>query len=68
MTQTSPTPQSNLPAPPPSAGLQSHLGRPQYASKPTAMTRFLRTFLPWQMLRFVVINLKMIRIIWRSHG
>lgn len=37
------------------------------ATLPTAMTRRLRTFLPWQLVRFVVINLKMFRIIWRSH-
>lgn len=35
---------------------------------PTRGTLFLRTFLPWQAWRFVWINLKMIRIIFRSHG
>jgi hypothetical protein len=34
---------------------------------PTATTRFFRTFLPWQFVRFVVINLKMLRIISKSH-
>ena len=38
-----------------------------YATKPTRWTLFLRTFLPWQMWRFVVINMKMIGIIRRSH-
>ncbi len=38
-----------------------------YATKPTRFTVFLRTFLPWQALRFAVINLKMLRIIARSH-
>ncbi len=38
-----------------------------YATKPTRMTRFLRTFLPWQMVRFAVINLKMLVLIRRSH-
>ncbi|CAN0584751.1 unnamed protein product [Laminaria digitata] len=54
---------------PPSAhaGLQSHRGRAVYATKPTGFTRFMRTFLPWQMLRFAIINLKMMGIIWRSH-
>jgi len=28
---------------------------------------FLRTFLPWQLWRFVRINLKMMTIIRRSH-
>lgn len=38
-----------------------------YATKPTRATRFLRTFLPWQMVRFAVINLKMLVLIRRSH-
>jgi hypothetical protein len=38
-----------------------------FATKPTAFTRFMRTCLPWQLVRFAVINLKMIRIIARSH-
>jgi hypothetical protein len=38
-----------------------------FATRPTAFTRFLRTFFPWQVVRFAVINLKMIRIIARSH-
>lgn len=39
-----------------------------YATKPTRRTLFLRTFLPWQVWRFLWINLKMFRIIARSHG
>jgi hypothetical protein len=27
----------------------------------------LRTFLPWQLVRFLVINLTMLRILWRNH-
>ena len=38
-----------------------------FATKPTAATRFMRTFLPWQIFRFAWINLRMIVIIWRSH-
>ena len=38
-----------------------------FATKPTAFTRFMRTFIPWQMVRFAVINLKMLRLIVRSH-
>jgi hypothetical protein len=38
-----------------------------YATRPTGWTRYLRTSLPWQLVRFVVINLKMIRIIGISH-
>lgn len=29
---------------------------------------FLRTFLPWQILRFLLINLKMTQMIIKSHG
>lgn len=38
-----------------------------YATKPTRFTLFLRTFLPWQVVRFILINLKMVTIIRRSH-
>ncbi len=37
------------------------------ATTPTRGTLFLRTFLPWQICRFIWINLKMMRIIARSH-
>jgi hypothetical protein len=37
------------------------------AAVPTRWTIFLRTFVPWQLVRFAVINLKMFRLIWRSH-
>ena len=29
-----------------------------YATKPTRWTRFLRTFIPWQIVRFCVFQLK----------
>jgi hypothetical protein len=38
------------------------------AALPTRATVFMRTFLPWQLVRFAVINLKMLRLIRRSHG
>jgi len=38
-----------------------------YATKSTGITLFLRTFLPWQIWRFVRINWKMLVIIRRSH-
>jgi len=44
-----------------------HLTEQFYATTPTAPTRFLRTFIPWQLWRFAWINLKMFRIIARSH-
>lgn len=39
----------------------------EYVTKPTRKTLFMRTFLPWQAWRFVVINAKMVDIIRRSH-
>jgi hypothetical protein len=44
-----------------------HLTESFYATQPTRFTRFMRTFLPWQLWRFARINLKMFRIIARSH-
>ena len=38
-----------------------------FATKPTRFTRFMRTCIPLQMVRFAVINLKMFRIIAKSH-
>jgi hypothetical protein len=40
----------------------------RYVTRPTRLTLFLRTFIPWQLWRFARINLKMIRIIRRSHS
>ena len=37
-----------------------------YASRPTPLTAFLRTFLPWQLVRFAVINLRMLRMLAKS--
>ena len=44
-----------------------HLTESFYATRPTPFTVFLRTFIPWQMLRFAVINLKMLTLIGKSH-
>jgi hypothetical protein len=38
-----------------------------YPPTPTAFTRGMRTFLPWQLLRFVVINLKMLKLMRKAH-
>lgn len=38
-----------------------------FATMPTRTTLFLRTFVPWQVVRFAAINLKMVRLIARSH-
>ncbi|MGE5086391.1 MAG: hypothetical protein ACM3MG_08845 [Bacillota bacterium] len=35
---------------------------------PSKTTLFLRSFLPWQLLRFIIINLKMTVMIVKSHG
>jgi len=42
-------------------------GKAFYAPKPTRWTVFLRTFIPWQLVRFVWINFKMIDMIRISH-
>jgi hypothetical protein len=39
-----------------------------YVTRPTRSTIFLRTFVPWQLWRFVRINAKMIRIIRGSRS
>ena len=44
-----------------------HVATGSTAALPTRWTLFLRTFIPWQVVRFVAINLKMFRLIWRSH-
>jgi hypothetical protein len=33
-----------------------------YATKPTRFTLFLRNFIPWQMVRFMVLNTKMMMV------
>jgi hypothetical protein len=49
------------------ATTKAHMKSAFYATKPTPATVFLRTFLPWQIVRFLRINLKMFFIIRRSH-
>jgi hypothetical protein len=46
---------------------QARKAQASFATRPTGFTRFLRTCIPWQMFRFAVINLKMVRIILKSH-
>jgi hypothetical protein len=38
-----------------------------YPPKPTGFTTFLRTCVLWQLVRFVVINAKMIKLMSKSH-
>ena len=41
----------------------------KYATRPTRLTVFMRTFLPWQLWRFVAVNVKMIDVSRRNnHG
>lgn len=48
---------------------QDKLQNPRYfAPKPSKFVCFMRTFLPWQFIRFLWINLKMLRMINESHG
>jgi hypothetical protein len=39
----------------------------EYVPLPTPRTKSLRTFLPWQIFRFIMINVKMFRMIRMSH-
>lgn len=52
---------------PMSAVVKAHMRQGFYATKPTSFTLFLRTFLPWQVYRFLRINLKMVQMIRLSH-
>lgn len=48
--------------------MTSPLYSPQhFAPKPTRMTLFFRTFLPWQIIRFIIVNIRMTGMILKSH-
>jgi hypothetical protein len=38
-----------------------------YSPLPTRATRFWRNFIPWQIMRFIVINYKIIKIVVKWH-
>jgi hypothetical protein len=38
------------------------------AMKPTRLVLFMRTFFVYQLWRFVIVNLRMLRMIVKSHG
>jgi len=38
-----------------------------FPPKPNGFTKFMRTCVIWQFIRFIVINLKMMRVIAKSH-
>ncbi|MFZ4725451.1 MAG: hypothetical protein ACOYMD_08370 [Paludibacter sp.] len=39
-----------------------------YATEPTALTKFLRTFFILQIIRFFVLNLKIMKIVVGGHS
>ncbi len=39
-----------------------------FATEPTSRTKFWRVFIPWQMIRFFVLNLKVMRIVIGGHS
>ena len=38
-----------------------------YPPKAGKFTKFMRRFIPWQIIRFIVINIKMTMLILKSH-
>ncbi len=38
-----------------------------FPPKPTGVTKFFRTCLIWQFIRFVAINFKMLKVVRKSH-
>jgi hypothetical protein len=39
-----------------------------YAPMPTKGTIFWRTFIPWQFVRFIVLNIKILKIVVGGHS
>jgi len=39
-----------------------------YPPVPTRSTRFWRSFVPWQLVRFFVLNIKILRIVVGGHS
>lgn len=42
-------------------------GQAHFAPRPTGLTLYLRTSLLWQLVRFVIVNLRMTVMILKSH-
>ncbi len=40
----------------------------KFTMRPSRWMLFLRTFFPYQAYRFVRVNLRMVMMIWKSHG
>lgn len=68
---TTPPPGTPVPAPPvpvtPAAVTPAPIEDGHLAPRPTRRTVAMRTFIPWQIVRFIVINLRMMVIITKSH-
>jgi hypothetical protein len=47
--------------------LHSSYEQGDFTAVPTKLTRFIRTFLPWQIARFFWINVRMMIMIFKSH-
>lgn len=47
---------------------QSNSEMAKFVSRPTRKTIFMRTFLPFQIYRFIAINIKMLKMIAKGHG
>lgn len=62
-TSTRPT----TPTPPTSPTSPAPYSPESFIPVPTRRTRALRTLLPWQLYRFLVLNIRMLRMIAKSH-
>jgi hypothetical protein len=38
------------------------------APRPTKLTLYMRSSLPWQLFRFIIVNIRMTVMILKSHG
>jgi hypothetical protein len=38
-----------------------------YPPVPTRLTRYMRTSIVWQLIRFVIINIKILKLMWKAH-
>ena len=47
--------------------MSTSIEQSRHAMKPTRWVLFWRRFLPYQLYRFVLINLRMFVMIWKSH-
>lgn len=50
------------------AGIVHAYTQGSFTTLPSKRVRFFRRFLPWQIIRFVFINIRMAIMIFKSHG